>query len=129
MTQSRSGVIFGRHEEEPRVQVALRRTTHCSDDGQTATTHHSFRQVETARSRLYRRRIWPPNSHFAAFFKIYKIFTILRRSNLKMLQNFVKKFVILKKISQNLNFAKYNLNIQKKIEKFDKLLEDLDIFL
>ena len=43
---------------------------------------------ETARSRLYRRRFLQPNSHFAAFFKIYKIFTILRRSNLNILQNF-----------------------------------------
>ena len=52
---------------------------------EAATTHHSFRQLETARSRLYRRRFWPPNSHFSAFFKIYKIYTLLHRSKLKML--------------------------------------------
>ena len=44
------------------------------------------------RSRLDRRRSLQVNSHFAAIFKIYKIFTILRRSNLKMLQKIVKKF-------------------------------------
>ena len=55
--------------------------------------------LSEARSRLYRRRFLQPNSHFAAFFKIYKIFTILRRSNLKILQNFIKNFVILKKKS------------------------------
>ena len=63
--------------------------------------------LSEARSRLYQRRSLQVNSHFSAFFKIYKIFTILRRSNLNFfLQNFVKKFVILKKFSQNLNFAK-----------------------
>ena len=40
--------------------------------------------LSEARSRLYRRRSLQVNSHFAALFKIYKIFTILRRSNLKM---------------------------------------------
>ena len=46
--------------------------------------------LSEARSRLYQRRSLQVNSHFSAFFKIYKIFTILRRSNLKILQNFVK---------------------------------------
>ena len=39
--------------------------------------------LSEARSRLYQRRFLQPNSHFAAFFKIYKIFIILRRLNLK----------------------------------------------
>ena len=65
-------------------------------------------QLETARSRLYRRRFWPPNNHFSAFFEIYKIFTILRRSNHKILQKFFKNFMILKKISQNFeNFQNF----------------------
>ena len=49
--------------------------------------------LSEARSRLYQRQSWPPNSHFSAFFKIYKIykfFTILRRSNLKILLKFHK---------------------------------------
>ena len=45
-----------------------------------------------ARSRLYQRRFWPPNSHFAAFFKIYKICTLLHRSELKFLEKFVQIF-------------------------------------
>ena len=49
--------------------------------------------LSEARSRLYQRRSLQVNRHFAAFFKIYKIFTILRRSNLKILQNFVKFFM------------------------------------
>ena len=47
--------------------------------------------LSEARSRLYQHRCWPPNNHFSAFFKIYKICTILRRANFKILQNFVKK--------------------------------------
>ena len=80
-----------------------------------ATTHHSFRghdrkTLSEARSRLYQRRSLQVNRHFAAFFKIYKIFTILRRSNLKFLQNFVKILVILKRNSQN--FQKFQ-NFEK----------------
>ena len=39
--------------------------------------------LSEARSRLYRRRSLQVNSHFAAFFKICKIFTLLHRSELK----------------------------------------------
>ena len=53
--------------------------------------------LSEARSRLYRHRSLQVNNHFAAFFKIYKIFTILRCSNLKILQIFIKKIVILKR--------------------------------
>ena len=52
-------------------------------------------QISEARSRLYQRRSLQVNNHFSAFFKIYKIFTILPRSNLKKLQIFVKKVVVL----------------------------------
>ena len=52
--------------------------------------------LSEARSRLYQKRFWPPNNHFAAFFKIYKICTILRSANHKILETFVKKSVILK---------------------------------
>ena len=61
------------------------------------------------------------SNHFAAFFKIYKIFTILRRSNLKIFEIFVKNFVILKKNHKILqNF--------KNVEKIDKFPEILDNF-
>ena len=72
------------------------------------------------RSRLYQRRFLQPNSHFSAFFKIYKIFRILRRSNLKILQNFVKIFGIFKKNLQNF---KKKSNFFEKFENFEKFLK------
>ena len=62
--------------------------------------------LSEARSRLYQRRFLRANSHFSAFFKIYKIFTILPRSNLKIFENFVKNFVILKKNQKILRIIK-----------------------
>ena len=76
--------------------------------------------LSEARSRLYQRRSWPPNSHFSAFFKIYKIFTILRRSNLEIFENFINIFVILKKNNKILQII---------FKIFDKFLENLDNFL
>ena len=70
--------------------------------------------LSEARSRLYQRRSLQVNSSFSAFFKIYKIFTILRRSSLKILQNFVKTLVILKKVSQILQkFAIFSSKSRK----------------
>ena len=40
-----------------------------------------------ARYRLYRRRVLRPNTNFAGFFEIYKIFIRLHRSDLKILVN------------------------------------------
>ena len=40
------------------------------------------------RSRLYRRRFLRPNTHFSAFFKIYKIDIPLHRSEFNIVQNF-----------------------------------------
>ena len=79
--------------------------------GSRSTPRHFT--LSEARSRLYRRRSLQVNSHFAAFFKIYKIFTILRRSNLKISQSFVKNLVILKESLQNL----YIFKIKQKNEK------------
>ena len=47
-----------------------------------------FRQLERARSRLYRSRFLQPNTHFAAFFEIYKMCTPLPLSNLKISAKF-----------------------------------------
>ena len=47
--------------------------------------------VET-RSLLYRSQISQPNTHFAAFFEIYKINILLHRFNLKILQKFSQTF-------------------------------------
>ena len=47
---------------------------------------------QTVRSRLYQRRFLQPNNHFAAFFKIYKICTLLHRSELKFLKKIVQLF-------------------------------------
>ena len=73
--------------------------------------------LSEVRSRLYRRRSLQVKNHFSAFFKIYNIFTILRRSNLKILQNIVQKFVILKKFSYNFFNAKF-LKSRKQLRKF-----------
>ena len=45
-----------------------------------------------ARSLLYQRRFLRPNSHFSAFFEIYKIQNPLHRSKPKFSQNFRKTF-------------------------------------
>ena len=62
--------------------------------------------LSEARSRLDRRRSLQGNSHFSAFFKIYKIFTMLRRSNLKIFENFVNNLVIQKAQIFGRNFIK-----------------------
>ena len=71
--------------------AAFRREAHA---GPLTSTTLSPRHItlSEARSRLYRRRFLQPNSHFAAFFKIYKICTLLHRSELKFLEKFVKHF-------------------------------------
>ena len=56
-----------------------------------------FANFWRARSRLYQNEIVQENMRLTAFFKLYKIFTILRRSNLNILQNFVKNLMILRK--------------------------------
>ena len=45
-----------------------------------------------ARSLLYRNEILQPNTHWKAFFKLYKIITPLHRSDLKIQQNFPEIF-------------------------------------
>ena len=49
--------------------------------------------LETVRSQLYRRRFLQPNTHFAAFFEIYKMRTFCTARNSKNLQNFIKMFL------------------------------------
>ena len=43
------------------------------------------RKLVGARSHLYRRRFLQPNTHFAAFFAIYRIYTLSHRSKLRNL--------------------------------------------
>ena len=69
--------------------------------------------LSEARSRLYQHRFLQPNSHFAAFFKIDKIFTILRRSNLK----------ICKISSKFSGFWRKNCKISKNFKIFSKNLK------
>ena len=45
---------------------------------------HSRLKLWKARSRLYRRRFLQPNTHFSAFFEIYKIIIPSHRSDLKI---------------------------------------------
>ena len=44
---------------------------------------HSRLKLWKARSRLYRRRFLRPNTHFSAFYEIYKILIPSHRSDLK----------------------------------------------
>ena len=80
--------------------------------------------LSEARSRLYPRRSWPPISHFAAFFEIYNIFTILRRSNINILQNFVKKLCDFEEKKKKTDkFCKIQMKIS---ENFDKFLQKFE---
>ena len=46
----------------------------------------------TEQTQLYQRRFLRPDTHFAAFFEIYKIATPLHRSKLKIFRNFCQTF-------------------------------------
>ena len=60
--------------------------------------------LSQARSRLYQRRSLQVNSHFSAFFKICKIFTLLHRSELNFWRKLSKIFRIFSKFSKNFEF-------------------------
>ena len=62
-----------------------------------------FRQLERAVSRLYRSRFLQPNTHFAAFFEIYKNIIPSHRSKFKKFANFRREvFAIFKILFKNL---------------------------
>ena len=72
---------------------------------------HDRKTLSEARSRLYQRQFWQPNSHFGAFFEIYKICNPLHRSkfsrflqSLNCFAKFCKKIELVCKIL--LNFFK-----------------------
>ena len=67
-----------------------------------AANFTDFRQLVRARSRLYRSRFLQPNTHFAAFFEIYKIIIPLHRSKFKILANFRRKVFAIFKISSKI---------------------------
>ena len=56
---------------------------------------NALRELWRARSLLYRRRFLRPNTHFSAFFEIYKIQNPLHRSKPKISQKFTKTFSFL----------------------------------
>ena len=68
-----------------------------------AANFTDFRQLVRARSRLYRSRFLQPNTHFAAFFEIYKIIIPSHRSDLKIcrLKKICKKSMNFRDFSQN----------------------------
>ena len=78
--------------------------------------------LSEARSRLYQRRFWPPNSHFAAFFKIYKICILLHQSVLnfleKIVQNVQKFANIFKILIYFLKFSLKSRNVSRNFAKF-----------
>ena len=99
-----------------------------------ATDGSTFRLYDTvtlseARSRLDQRRFSRPNTHFSAFFKIYKKI-IFSQANL---QNFPKFHGILEKFEEIFrnfakfckslqNFAKFHKNFAKNFTEFCKIL-------
>ena len=88
-------------------------------DGLAAVT------LSEARSRLNRRRSLQVNSHFAAFFKICKIFILLHRSELNFLekivqnfQNFCKIFEIFDILQNFVIFFSKSRNFWRNFRKF-----------
>ena len=73
----------------PEIPPRVRR--HFSDLSFTLGEEITSKLVE-ARSLLYRNEILQPNTHWKAFFKLYKIITPLHRSDLKIQQNFAEIF-------------------------------------
>ena len=75
----------------------------------------------SAPSRLDRRRFWQPNSHFATFFKIYKICMLLHRSELnffwRKLFKIFRNFAKISKLFENLQF--FFQNLSKITKKWD----------
>ena len=67
-----------------------------------AANFTDFRQLVRARSRLYRSRFLQPNTHFAAFFEIYKNIIPSHRSEFKILANFRWKVFAIFKISSEI---------------------------
>ena len=76
--------------------------------------------LSDALSRLYRHRFWRPMAHFAAFFEIYKIFTLSHRLQLKNCSIFRHNFENFHKISQN--YAKFKFRKISQILNFRKIL-------
>ena len=93
-----------------------------------ALTGGGLRQVVSeARSRLYRSRSLQVNSHFAAFFEIYKICTLFHRSNSifwRKLSKIFRKFAKFSNIFENLK--KFVIFFQNP-EIFDEIFENFEI--
>ena len=86
-----------------------------------AANFADFRQLVTARSRLYRSRFLQPNTHFAAFFEIYKIIIPLHRPEFKILANFRRKvFAIFKISSKKLTFFMIFIGFCTDFNKFSR---------
>ena len=72
-------------------EIPPRARRHFSNLSFTLGEELTFKLVE-ARSLLYRNEILQPNTHWKAFFKLYKIITPLHRSDVKIQQNFAEIF-------------------------------------
>ena len=104
-------------------------------------TNYQFRKFQTARSRLYQSRFLRPNTHFSAFFELYKIHKPSHRSTLKIFRFFAnfRKFSLnfrdFCKICQNMCFfvsifTEFSRNFSEILEKFlrsIKFAENLQI--
>ena len=72
----------------------------------TTCTNYQKRKFQMACSRLYQRRFLRPNTHFAAFFEIYKIITPSHRSTFKIS---VENRVFLKMNNELFNFLDFSI--------------------
>ena len=84
----------------------------------------NFGKLWEARSPLYRRRFLQPNTHFAAFFEIYKIFILLHRSEFENAAKFRQTFSHL--CSFNFNFSLIFRNFCPKIANFDEKIRNFE---
>ena len=101
-----------------------------------------------ARSRLYQRRFLRPKNHFKAFFDIYKIFTLLHRSEFKNSAEFIKHVAFLQCYFSNMSLffffffsfflffffsfvshVTYVFNCYPKFSIFDEKIPDVQQFL
>ena len=99
-----------------------------------------FCQLVMAVSRLYRIRFLQPNTHFAAFFEIFKIIIPSHRSKFNILANFPQKVLEIFKISLinplistfSSNFAqilmKIHRNFAKLIRECQEFMKIMDIW-
>ena len=81
-------------------------------------------ELQTVRSPLYQRRFLQPNTHFAALFEIYAIFTLSHRSNPEIFSKIRPKFPEI--FAKFFKFTNYWWNLRNFGRHFAKFLQNFD---